>query len=427
MTTATKERPYDIADIGLAERGRFRMQWAAKEMPVLDLIEDRFKQEQPFKGIRMAAAMHVTAETANLMRILLAGGAEVALAASNPLSTQDDIAAALVAHYEMPVYAIKGETTEQYNSHLNSVLDIKPHITMDDGMDLVAMLHTKRSNLLENVVGGTEETTTGVIRLRAMAAAGKLAFPVIAVNDARTKHFFDNRYGTGQSTIDGIIRATNILLAGKNFVVGGYGWCSKGIAMRASGMGANVIVTEVDPLKALEAVMDGFRVMPMIEAAKVGHIFCSATGDMHVFDGPHMAVMHDGAILANSGHFDVEINLKALEKMSTKITRVRDFLDEYTLDDGRRLYVAGEGRLVNLAAAEGHPSAVMDMSFANQALAAEYMLKHGGELKGEVYDVPVEIDNEIARLKLTAMGVAIDVLTPEQEAYLNEWSLGTGH
>ena len=427
MTTATKERPYDIADIGLAERGRFRMQWAAKEMPVLDLIEDRFKQEQPFKGIRMAAAMHVTAETANLMRILLAGGAEVALAASNPLSTQDDIAAALVAHYEMPVYAIKGETTEQYNSHLNSVLDIKPHITMDDGMDLVAMLHTKRSNLLENVVGGTEETTTGVIRLRAMAAAGKLAFPVIAVNDARTKHFFDNRYGTGQSTIDGIIRATNILLAGKNFVVGGYGWCSKGIAMRASGMGANVIVTEVDPLKALEAVMDGFRVMPMMEAAKVGHIFCSATGDMHVFDGPHMAVMHDGAILANSGHFDVEINLKALEKMSTKITRVRDFLDEYTLDDGRRLYVAGEGRLVNLAAAEGHPSAVMDMSFANQALAAEYMLKHGGELKGEVYDVPVEIDNEIARLKLTAMGVAIDVLTPEQEAYLNEWSLGTGH
>ena len=427
MTTSTKERSHDIADIGLAERGRFRMQWAAKEMPVLDLIEERFKQEQPFKGIRMAAAMHVTAETANLMRILLAGGAEVALAASNPLSTQDDIAAALVAYYEMPVYAIKGETTEQYNSHLNSVLDIKPHITMDDGMDLVAMLHTKRSNLLENVVGGTEETTTGVIRLRAMAAAGKLAFPVIAVNDARTKHFFDNRYGTGQSTIDGIIRATNILLAGKNFVVGGYGWCSKGIAMRASGMGANVIVTEVDPLKALEAVMDGFRVMPMIEAAKVGHIFCSATGDMHVFDGPHMAVMHDGAILANSGHFDVEINLKALEKMSTKITRVRDFLDEYTLDDGRRLYVAGEGRLVNLAAAEGHPSAVMDMSFANQALAAEYMLKHGGELKGEVYDVPVEIDNEIARLKLTAMGVAIDVLTPEQEAYLNEWSLGTGH
>ncbi|MBP6440319.1 MAG: adenosylhomocysteinase, partial [Caldilineaceae bacterium] len=364
---------------------------------------------------------------ANLMRILLAGGAEVALAASNPLSTQDDVAAALVAFYEMPVYAIKGETTEQYNSHLNSVLDVRPHITMDDGMDLVAMLHTKRSNLLENVVGGTEETTTGVIRLRAMAAAGKLKFPVIAVNDAQTKHFFDNRYGTGQSTIDGIIRATNILLAGKNFVVGGYGWCSKGIAMRAKGMGSNVIVTEVDPLKALEAVMDGFRVMPMAEAAKIGHIFCSATGDMHVFDGHHMDVMHDGAILANSGHFDIEINLKALEARSTKITRVREFLDEYTLEDGRRLYVAGEGRLVNLAAAEGHPSAVMDMSFANQALAAEYMLKHGQELTGQVYDVPVDIDNEIARLKLKAMGVEIDVLTPAQAAYLNEWSLGTGH
>ena len=425
--SVTKERSYDIADISLAERGRFRMQWAAKEMPVLDLIEARFKQEQPFKGIRMAAAMHVTSETANLMRILIAGGAEVALAASNPLSTQDDIAAALVAYYEMPVYAIKGETTEQYNSHLNSVLDVKPHITMDDGMDLVAMLHTKRSNLLENVVGGTEETTTGVIRLRAMAAAGKLRFPVIAVNDAQTKHFFDNRYGTGQSTIDGIIRATNVLLAGKNFVVGGYGWCSKGIAMRAKGMGANVIVTEVEPLKALEAVMDGFRVMPMAEAAKIGHIFCSATGDMHVVDGNHMAVMKDGAILANSGHFDIEIDLKALEKMSTKITRVRDFLDEYLLEDGRRLYVAGEGRLVNLAAAEGHPSAVMDMSFANQALAAEYMLKHGQELTGQVYDVPVDIDQEIARLKLKAMGVEIDVLTPAQSAYLNEWSLGTGH
>jgi adenosylhomocysteinase len=427
MTSATKELSHDIADISLAERGRFRMQWAAKEMPVLDLIEDRFKKEQPFKGIRMAAAMHVTSETANLMRILIAGGAEVALAASNPLSTQDDVAAALVAYYEMPVYAIKGETTEQYNSHLNSVLDVKPHITMDDGMDLVAMLHTKRSNLLENVVGGTEETTTGVIRLRAMAAAGKLKFPVIAVNDAQTKHFFDNRYGTGQSTIDGIIRATNVLLAGKNFVVGGYGWCSKGIAMRAKGMGANVIVTEVEPLKALEAVMDGFRVMPMIEAAKIGHIFCSATGDMHVVDGNHMAVMKDGAILANSGHFDIEIDLKALEKMSTKITRVRDFLDEYLLEDGRRLYVAGEGRLVNLAAAEGHPSAVMDMSFANQALAAEYMLKHGQELTGQVYDVPIDIDQEIARLKLKAMGVEIDVLTPAQSAYLNEWSLGTGH
>ena len=425
--TAVKELTYDIADINLAEKGRFRMRWAAKEMPVLDLLEERFKKEQPFKGVRMAAAMHVTSETANLMRILIAGGAEVALAASNPLSTQDDIAAALVAYYEMPVYAIKGETNAQYNSHLDSVLNIRPNITMDDGMDLVAMLHTQRSELLGDVVGGTEETTTGVIRLKAMAAAGKLKFPVMAVNDAMTKHFFDNRYGTGQSTIDGIIRATNILLAGKNFVVGGFGWCSKGIAMRARGMGANVIVTEVDPLKALEAVMEGYRVMPMLEAAKIGHIFCSATGDMHVFDGHHMEVMPDGAVLANSGHFDIEINLKALEKMSTKITRVRDFLDEYTLEDGRRLYVAGEGRLVNLAAAEGHPSAVMDMSFANQALAAEYMLKMGKELKGEVYDVPEDIDREIARLKLEAMGVQCDTLTAEQEAYLNEWSLGTGH
>ncbi|MBW7884593.1 MAG: adenosylhomocysteinase [Caldilineaceae bacterium] len=418
---------YDIADIKLAERGRFRMQWAAKEMPVLDLLEERFKKEQPFKGVRIAAAMHVTSETANLMRILIAGGAEAALCASNPLSTQDDVAAALVAYYEMPVYAIKGESVEQYNSHLNSVLDIKPNITMDDGMDLVAMLHTKRSELLDHVVGGTEETTTGVIRLRAMAAAGKLAFPVIAVNDAQTKHFFDNRYGTGQSTIDGIIRATNVLLAGKNFVVGGYGWCSKGIAMRARGMGANVIVTEIDPLRALEAVMDGFRVMPMQEAAKEGHIFCSATGDIHVIDRHHMEVMRDGAIVANSGHFDVEINLKALSQMATKVTRVRDFLDEYALEDGRRIYVAGEGRLVNLAAAEGHPSAVMDMSFANQALAAEYMLKHGAELANQVYDVPLAIDQEIASLKLKAMGISIDTLTDEQARYLNEWSLGTGH
>ncbi len=423
MTT----KQYDIADVKLAEKGRFRMAWAAKEMPVLDLIETRFKKEQPFKGIRMSAAMHVTSETANLMRILIAGGAEVSLCASNPLSTQDDIAAALVSYYEMPVFAIKGESVDQYNSHMNSVLDIKPNITMDDGMDLVAMLHTTRSNLLSNVIGGTEETTTGVIRLRAMAAQGKLLFPVMAVNDAMTKHFFDNRYGTGQSTIDGIIRATNVLLAGKNFVVGGYGWCGKGIAMRARGMGANVIVTEVDPLRALEAVMDGFRVMPMNEAADVGHIFCSATGDIHVIDIGHIERMRDGAILSNSGHFDVEINMKALTSSASKITRVRDFLDEYALPDGRRIYVAGEGRLVNLAAAEGHPSAVMDMSFANQALAAEYILKKGGELKGDVYDVPLEIDAEIARLKLKAMGVEIDSLTGEQEHYLNEWSLGTGH
>jgi adenosylhomocysteinase len=425
MTTENKS--YDIADINLAERGRFRMQWAAKEMPVLDLLEERFKKEQPFRGIRIAGAMHVTSETANLMRVLIAGGAEVALCASNPLSTQDDIAAALVAYYEMPVYAIKGETVEQYNRHMSSVLTIKPNITMDDGMDLVAMLHTNSSDLLPNVIGGTEETTTGVIRLRAMAAQGKLKFPVMAVNDAMTKHFFDNRYGTGQSTIDGIVRGTNILLAGKTFVVGGYGWCSKGIAMRAKGMGASVVVTEVDPLRALEAVMDGFQVMPMGQAAKVGHIFCSATGDIHVIDKHHMEIMRDGAILANSGHFDVEINMKALQAMSTKITRVRDFLDEYTLDDGRRLYVVGEGRLVNLAAAEGHPSAVMDMSFANQALAAEYILKNGDKLTGNVYNVPDAIDREIAALKLKAMGVEIDALTSEQDAYLNEWSMGTGH
>ncbi|MCB0064112.1 MAG: adenosylhomocysteinase [Caldilineaceae bacterium] len=423
----TKEMNYDIADIALADKGRFRMQWAAKEMPVLDLIEDRFKKEQPFKGIRMAAAMHVTTETANLMRVLLAGGAEVALCASNPLSTQDDVAAALVAHYEMPVYAIKGESNEQYHSHMNSVLNIEPNITMDDGMDLVAMLHTSRSELLNNVVGGTEETTTGVIRLRAMAAQGKLKFPVVAVNDAQTKHFFDNRYGTGQSTIDGIIRGTNVLLAGKNFVVGGYGWCSKGIAMRADGMGANVIVTEIDPLRALEAVMDGFRVMPMEEAAKIGQVFCSATGDMHVINTNHIEMMRDGAILSNSGHFDVEVNMKGLREMATKVTRVREFLDEYTLKDGRRIYVVGEGRLVNLAAAEGHPSAVMDMSFANQALAAEYMLKNGDTLTGNVYDVPLAIDREIASLKLKAMGIDIDILTAEQEAYLNEWSVGTGH
>ncbi len=425
--SATKELNYDIADIGLAERGRFRMTWAAREMPVLDLLEARFRKEQPFKGIRVAAAMHVTSETGNLMRVLIAGGAEVALCASNPLSTQDDVAAALVAHYEMPVYAIKGETNEQYNSHMASVLDVRPHITMDDGMDLVAMLHTDRTDLLENVVGGTEETTTGVIRLRAMAAQGMLKFPVMAVNDAQTKHFFDNRYGTGQSTIDGIIRATNVLLAGKNFVVGGYGWCSKGIAMRARGMGSNVIVTEIDPLRALEAVMDGFRVMPMVEAAKVGHIFCSATGDIHVISTEHMSVMRDGAILANSGHFDVEIDMKGLNEMAERVTRVRDFLDEYTLPDGRHIYVAGEGRLVNLAAAEGHPSAVMDMSFANQALAAEYILKQGDKLKGEVYDVPLEIDQQIAALKLKAMGVEIDTLTTEQADYLNAWTLGTGH
>ncbi len=416
---------YDIKDINLAERGRYRMQWAANEMPVLDLIEERFRQEQPLKGMRVAACLHVTSETGNLMRVLQAGGAEVALAASNPLSTQDDVAAALVSFYEMPVYAIKGEDDATYYQHLNAVLDTRPHMTMDDGCDLVSTLHKDRTDLLSGILGGTEETTTGVIRLRAMAAEGALQFPVIAVNDAMTKHLFDNRYGTGQSTIDGIVRATNVLLAGKNFVVAGYGWCSRGIATRARGLGANVIVTEIQPLRALEAVMDGFRVMPMQEAAKIGDIFCSATGDIHVLDRAHFDVMKDGAILSNSGHFNVEVNIPALTAMSSEVRRVRDFLDEYHLPDGRRLYLIGEGRLVNLAAAEGHPSAVMDMSFANQALAAEYMVQHHDELGSKVYTVPEAIDQEIARLKLKAMGIDIDRLTEEQVTYLNSWQEGT--
>ncbi len=425
MTTAVQNRPYDIADINLAEKGLDRMQWAAREMPVLALIEERFRETRPLEGLRIAAALHVTTETANLVKTLLAGGAQVALCASNPLSTQDDVAAALVKYYNVPVYAVKGEDTERYYAHIHAVLDTRPHITMDDGMDLVATLHTERQELLDNVIGGTEETTTGVIRLKALASQGKLRFPVIAVNDALTKHLFDNRYGTGQSTIDGIVRATNVLLAGKNFVVAGYGWCSRGIAMRAAGMGAHVIVTEVDPLRALEAVMDGYQVMPMIEAARIGHIFCSATGYIHVLDRHHFEVMRDGAIMANSGHFDVEINLEALREMAVEVKRVRDFLDEYTLADGRRLYVIGEGRLVNLAAAEGHPSAVMDMSFANQALSVDYLRQHAAELENQVYSVPEHIDKEIAALKLKAMGVSIDTLTPEQEAYLNEWSMGT--
>jgi len=416
---------YDIKDINLAERGRFRMEWAAREMPVLRLLEKRFAQERPLEGIRLAACLHITAETANLARVLQAGGAEVVLTASNPLSTQDDIAATLVSHFEIPVFAIKGEDNATYYRHIHAALDFKPHITMDDGMDLLATLHKERRELLDNVIGGTEETTTGVIRLKAMAAQGALAYPVIAVNDAMTKHFFDNRYGTGQSTMDGIIRATNVLIAGKTVVVAGYGWCSRGIAMRAAGLGANVIITEVDPLKALEAVMDGYRVLPMVEAAKEGDIFITATGDINVIDRPHMEVMKDGAILANSGHFNVEINLPALEDMAVTITRVRDFLDEYQLADGRRLYLIGEGRLVNLAAAEGHPSAVMDMSFANQALCAAYMRQHAHELANTVYPVPEAIDREVARLKLSAMGIAIDTLTPEQERYLQSWQEGT--
>ena len=417
--------PHDVKDLSLADEGLLRMEWAWKEMPVLQLIEEEFKQERPLEGVRIAACLHVTTETANLMRVLKAGGAQVALTASNPLSTQDDVAAAIVAHLGIPVFAIKGEDNETYYKHIHAVLDTRPNITMDDGADLVSTLHKSRTELLEHVIGGTEETTTGVIRLRAMAKDGALRYPIIAVNDAMTKHLFDNRYGTGQSTIDGIIRATNVLLAGKTFVVAGYGWCSRGIAMRAKGMGSDVIVTEVDPLRALEARMDGFRVMKMIDAAKEGDIFVTATGDKHVIDRPHLEVMKDGAILANSGHFNVEINIPALEEMAVRKRRVRPFLDEYTLADGRRLYLIGEGRLVNLAAAEGHPSAVMDMSFANQALSVLYIKEHHQELAPDVYPVPKHIDQRIARLKLTSMGIEIDTLTEEQKRYLASWEEGT--
>ncbi len=416
---------YDIKDMSLAEGGRRRIEWAEREMPVLRSIQERFKRERPFEGIRMSACLHVTTETANLMRALQAGGADVVLTASNPLSTQDDVAACLVSHFEIPVFAIKGEDNTTYYKHLNAALDHKPHLTMDDGADLVSTLHKERQNQLSDVIGGTEETTTGVIRLRAMAADGALKFPVIAVNDAMTKHFFDNRYGTGQSTIDGIIRATNILLAGKTFVVGGYGWCARGLAMRARGMGANVIVTEIDPLKALEAVMDGFRVMPMVEAAPIGEIFVTLTGDINVVDKHHFEVMKDGAIVANSGHFNVEINIPALAEMSVDKRLVRPFVEAYELPDGRIIHILGEGRLINLASAEGHPASVMDMSFANQALSAEYMLKNAEELAQKVYSVPEDIDMEIARLKLESMGVQIDVLTEEQVKYLNSWEEGT--
>ena len=416
---------YSIKDISLAEGGRRRIDWAAREMPVLRSLEERFRRERPFEGVRMSCCMHVTTETANLMRALQAGGADVVLTASNPLSTQDDVAAALVAQYEIPVFAHKGEDDVTYYKNLRAVLDHKPQITMDDGADLVSTIHRERRDLLEGIIGGTEETTTGVIRLRAMAADGALEFPVMAVNDAMTKHFFDNRYGTGQSTIDGIIRATNMLLAGKNFVVAGSGWCGRGLANRARGMGANVIVTEVDPLVALEAVMDGFRVMPMLEAAKVGDIFITVTGDLNVVDKEDFEVMKDGALVGNSGHFNSEINLPALESMSVNIRLVRPFVEAYELSDGRSINVLGEGRLINLAAAEGHPASVMDMSFANQALGAEYMIKHQGSLEKRVYNVPEEIDREIARLKLESMGVMIDTLTPEQVKYLNSWTEGT--
>ena len=416
---------YDVKDLSLAEGGRLRIEWADRDMPVLRSIRERFEREKPLKGVRISACLHVTTETANLMRTLQAGGADVVLTASNPLSTQDDVAAALVSFFEIPVFAIKGEDNATYYKHIHAALDHAPHITMDDGADLVSTLHKDRRDLLENVIGGTEETTTGVIRLRAMAADGALAYPVIAVNDAMTKHFFDNRYGTGQSTWDGIIRATNVLLAGRTVVVAGYGWCGRGVAMRARGLGANVIVTEVDPLKALEAAMDGFRVMPMLEAAPIGDIFVTLTGDLHAIDKHHFEVMKDGAIVANAGHFNVEINIPVLEELAVEKRRVRPFVDAYRLPDGRVIHLLAEGRLVNLSAAEGHPASVMDMSFANQALSAEYLLKHGKELERKVYTVPEDIDRNIAKLKLEAMGVKIDTLTPEQEAYLHSWEHGT--
>jgi adenosylhomocysteinase len=417
---------YHVRDLDLAPGGRRKIEWAAREMPVLKLIQERFKSEQPLKGVRICGCLHITTETANLAHTLQLGGAEVILCASNPLSTQDDTAAALVHHYEIPVFAIKGEDNETYYEHIHAALDHKPHITMDDGADLVSTLHTDRTELIGNIAGGTEETTTGVIRLRAMAQDGALRFPVVAVNDALTKHLFDNRYGTGQSTLDGVIRATNVLIAGKAVVVGGYGWCSRGIAMRAKGLGGNVIVTEVDPLKALEAMMDGFRVMPMIEAAPIGDIFITSTGDINVIDTHHMEVMKDGAIIANSGHFNVEINIPGLRKIAvSEPRRVRPFVEEFTLPDGRVIFLLGDGRLINLAAAEGHPASVMDMSFANQSLGAEYILKNRDTLENKVYGIPEEIDLEIARLKLSAMGIQIDVLTEQQKKYLASWQAGT--
>ncbi len=416
---------HDVKDVNLADRGKDRIDWAEQDMPVLRLIRERFAEEKPLAGVRMSACLHVTSETANLMRTLKAGGADVVLCASNPLSTQDDVAASLVVHEGIPVFAIKGEDNDTYYKHIHAALDHRPQITMDDGADLVSTLHRERTDLIADVLAGTEETTTGVIRLRAMATDGVLRYPILAVNDAMTKHLFDNRYGTGQSTIDGIIRATNLLLAGRVVVVSGYGWCSRGIAMRARGMGAHVVVTEVDPLRALEAVMDGYQVMSMMEAAEKGDLFVTATGDVHVIDRQHIERMKDGAVLANSGHFNVEINIPALEEMASKKKRVRDFVDQYTLPDGRRISVLGEGRLINLAAAEGHPASVMDMSFANQALGAEFLLQQGKDLEPKVYTIPDDIDREIARLKLRAMGIEIDTLTAEQEKYLTSWEEGT--
>ena len=422
MTTSTKG---DVKDISFAPRGKDRIEWAAKEMPVLRLIRERFIKDQPLKGIRMSGCLHITTETANLAITLKAGGADLMLCASNPLSTQDDVAAALVSEYGIPTFAIKGEDEQTYYRHINAVLDHKPNMTMDDGCDLVSTLHTTRTELIPAIIGGMEETTTGVIRLRSMEKGGVLRFPVLAVNESDTKHMFDNRYGTGQSSIDAIIRSTNILLAGRTFVVFGYGWCGRGVASRAHGMGANVIVAEVDPTRALEAAMDGYRVMPGIEAAAIGDIFITVTGNVNVIDRAHLERMKNGALIANSGHFNDEINIPELEKLATKKRRVRDFVDEYTYADGRQVHLLAEGRLVNLSAAEGHPASVMDMSFANQALGSEYMLAHAKEMQPRVYTLPAELDKEIARLKLHAMGIRIDTLSPEQEKYLNSWESGT--
>ena len=423
--STTERLTGDVKDLALAERGKRKIEWANQQMPVLQLIRKRFIKEQPLKGLRLSACLHVTSETANLAITLRDGGADVVVCGSNPLSTQDEVAASLVKDHGIPTFAIKGEDNATYYAHIAAALDHKPQLTMDDGADLVTTLLTKRTDLLSGVIGGTEETTTGVIRLRAMAKDGTLKFPVIAVNDALTKHFFDNRYGTGQSTIDGILRATNLLLAGMKFVVSGYGWCGRGVAMRAKGLGSDVIVTEIDPIRAIEATMDGFRVMPMREAAKLGEVFVTVTGDKSVLTAEHFQAMKDGAVLCNAGHFNVEIDIPGLEKLSTAKREARPMVDEYQLKDGRRLFVLGEGRLVNLATAEGHPASVMDMSFANQALSAEYMKQHHKEMKPIVYSVPEHLDKQIARLKLESMGVQIDKLTTEQEHYLASWQEGT--
>jgi adenosylhomocysteinase len=425
MAAPKRELAGDVKDLNLAPKGKLRIEWANQWMPVLQIIRKRFLKERPLKGIRISGCLHVTTETANLAITLRDGGADVVLCASNPLSTQDDVAASLVKDYGIPTYAIKGEDKDTYYSHLVSALDHKPQITMDDGADLVTMILTKRKELLPGVLGGTEETTTGVIRLRSMANEGVLKFPIVAVNDADTKHFFDNRYGTGQSTLDGILRATNLLFAGLHVVVVGYGWCGRGVAMRAKGLGSNVIITEINPTKALEAVMDGFRVMPLADAAKLGDVFITVTGNKSVIAGQHFKLMKNGAVVANSGHFNVEIDIPALEKLASAKRQTREFVDEYTLKGGKKVYLLGEGRLINLAAAEGHPAVVMDMSFADQALSAEYVVKNHKKLEPKVYPVPADIDQNVAKLKLQSLGVSIDTLTREQEKYLASWSEGT--